>query len=170
MTSILNRCVQTDRLVERPFEVQAQRFDLVQPLRQWLQDHKQAQGRVALTSLAVAEVETDLHCTQIIVSNLIENALKYGDPQQPVHINLQVQAHADGRSGFCLQVSNAPGAAGLPDADKVFSKYYRSAAARRQSGTGLGLYLSLNLAQLIGAQLRYLPTDSLIQFELWLPT
>jgi signal transduction histidine kinase len=170
MKSILNRCVQTDRLVERPFEVQVQRFDLALQLQQWLQDNKQAEGRVALQTLPAAPVETDLQCLQIIASNLIENALKYGDPLQPVQVSLQTQDRTDGRSGLSLRVSNAPGVAGLPDADQVFAKYYRSPAAQRQSGTGLGLFLSHNLAQQIGAELRYQPSDSLIQFELWLPT
>ena len=170
MKSILNRCVQTDRLVERPFEAQAQRFDLARQLQQWVQDNPQAEGRMTLQIAPAAPVETDLQCVQIITSNLIENALKYGDPQQPVGVTLQPQPHADGRSGWSLQVCNAPGAAGLPDADKVFAKYYRSAAAQRQSGTGLGLFLSHNLAQQIGAELRYQPTDTHICLELWLPT
>jgi two-component system, sensor histidine kinase LadS len=170
MKAILNRCVQTDRLVERPFEVQVQHFDLAQQLQQWLQDNKQAEGRIALQALSAAPVVTDLQCTQIIVSNLIENAVKYSDPQQAVQVTLQAQTHADGRSGLSLQVRNAPGVAGRPDPTKVFDKYYRSAAAQRQSGTGLGLFLSHNLAQQIGAELRYLPTDSHICFELWLPT
>jgi len=170
MKSILDRCVQTDQLVERPFQVQAKPFDLAQQLQQWLQDNKQAQGRMALQNLPSAMLNTDLQCTQIIVSNLIENALKYGDPLQAVQVTLQTQTHADGRSGLSLQVCNASGPAGWPDAQKVFAKYYRSAAAQRQSGTGLGLFLSHNLAQQIGAELRYLPTDLHIGFELWLPT
>ena len=170
MKSILNRCVQTDRLIDRPFEVQVQRFDLSQQLQQWLLDNKQAEGRIALKILSAVPVKTDLQCVQIISSNLIENALIYGDPQQAVQVSLQPQIHADGRSGWCLQVCNAPGVAGLPDVDKVFAKYYRSAAAQRQSGTGLGLFLSHNLAQQIGAELRYEPTDTHICFELWLPT
>lgn len=170
MKTILHRCVQTDRLVERPFEVHIQRFDLAQQLQQWVQDNKQAEGRTRLQTLPAAPVETDLQCVQIIASNLIENALKYGDPQQPVTITLQAQSRADGRAGLCLGVCNAPGSAGRPEADKVFVKYYRSAAAQRQSGTGLGLFLSHNLAQYIGADLRYLPTEIHISFELWLPT
>ena len=170
MKTILHRCVQTDRLVERPFEVHIQRFDLALQLQQWVQDNKQAEGRTRLQTLPAAPVETDLQCVQIIASNLIENALKYGDPQQPVTITLQVQPRADGRVGLCLGVSNAPGPAGRPEADKVFAKYYRSAAAQRQSGTGLGLFLSHNLAQHIGADLRYLPSETHICFELWLPT
>ena len=85
-------------------------------------------------------------------------------------ITLKVQPRADGRVGLCLGVCNVPGSAGRPEADKVFAKYYRSAAAQRQSGTGLGLFLSHNLAQHIGADLRYLPSETHICFELWLPT
>ena len=170
MKSILNRCVQTDRWVDRQFEVQRQRFDLAKQLRQWLHDNKQADGRTVLEGLSVASIEADLQCTQIIADNLIENALKYGDPQHSVRLSLLAQTHADGRSGLCLQVCNAPGESGRPDADKVFVKYYRSAAAQRQSGTGLGLFLSHNLARQMDAELRYIPTDTHICFELWLPT
>ena len=170
MKSILNRCVQTDRLVERPFEAQMQRFDLARQLQQWVQDNPQAEQQIALQVVKAAPVDTDLQCVQIIFSNLIENALKYGDQQHAVLVSLEAKPHANGRSGWCLQVCNAPGVAGLPDTEKVFAKYYRSAAAQRQSGTGLGLFLSHNLAQQIGAELRYQPTDTHICFELWLPT
>lgn len=170
MKAILSRCVQTDRLVERPFEMQIQRFDLAQQLKPWVHDHKLAEGRISLNHLDAAPVQSDLQCVQIIVSNLIENALKYSDPQQPVDVTLAIQPDPQGRAGVSLRVSNAIGAAGRPEADKVFVKYYRSAAAQRQSGTGLGLFLSHNLAQQMGAELRYLPTDTHICFELWLPT
>jgi len=172
MKTILNRCVQTDRLVDRPFEVRRQRFDLAAQLQQWVNDNKQAAGRCVLDSVHTAPVDTDLQCVQIIASNLIENALKYGDPKEPVRVSLQAQAqaHGQGSAAWCLKVCNIPGAAGWPDADKVFAKYYRSAAAQSQSGTGLGLFLSHNLAQQLGAELRYQPTDTHICFELWLPT
>lgn len=169
MKSILERCVQTDRLVERPFEVQRQRFDLAQQLQQWLAEHKGAQGRHQLQVSAHAVVESDLQCVQIIAVNLIDNAIKYGDPRQPVQLSLQPQAHTDGRAGWALRVCNAPGPAGWPQAEQVFTKYYRSPAAQRQSGTGLGLFLSHNLALQLGGQLSYRPDTPNICFELWLP-
>ena len=170
MKSILNRSVQTDRLVDRPFEIKAQSFDLSTQIQQWVQDIPQADGRVSCQLVSVAQVQTDLQCMQIIISNLIENALKYGDSQQPVEVALKNQNHADGRHGWCLQVTNAMGAVGRPEAEKVFTKYYRSALAQRQSGTGLGLFLAHNLAQQIGAELRYQPTNTHVCFEVWLPT
>jgi len=169
MQSILDRCVQTDRLVDRPFEVQSQRFDLVLQLQRWVQDNPQAVDRLNLHTPPAAYVFADLQCVQIIVSNLIENALKYGDPLEPVEITLQTQTHTDGSTGLSLSVCNTQGMAGRPDAGKVFAKYYRSAAAQRQSGTGLGLFLSHNLARQIRAELHYRPTTTHICFELWLP-
>ena len=169
MKGILERCVQTDRLVERPFEVQPRAFDLAQQLRQWVQDKQQAEGRIRLQTPATAPVHSDLQCVQIIASNLIENALKYGDTGEPVEVTLSPEVHPDGRAGLRLRVCNVPGLAGHPEADKVFAKYYRSAGAQRHSGTGLGLFLSHNLARQIAAELRYLPNDTQICFELWLP-
>jgi two-component system, sensor histidine kinase LadS len=170
MRSILNRSVQTDRLVDRPFEIKTQHFDLSMQIQQWVHDIPQAEGRAACQLVTAAYVQTDLQCMQIITGNLIENALKYGDLQQPVDVTLHKKCHVDGREGLCLQVSNALGVTGQPDADKVFTKYYRSTLAQRQSGTGLGLFLAHNLAQQIGAELRYQPTPTHICFELWLPT
>jgi signal transduction histidine kinase len=169
MKSILNRCIQTDRLVERSFTVQREAVDLVHALPQWLQNHQQAAERHVLHSPPHAVVESDRQCIEIIASNLIENALKYGDPQQPIEVSLESQTHADGRAGWCLKVYNPPGAAGWPDADKLFAKYYRSPAAQRQSGTGLGLFLSHNLAQQLNAELRYCPTPTQICLALWMP-
>jgi signal transduction histidine kinase len=71
---------------------------------------------------------------------------------------------------LCLQVTNTLGAAGAPDPAKVFSKYYRSRGAQSQSGTGLGLYLSQNLAQLIGARLVYQQDADRVTFLLHLPS
>lgn len=169
MKSILERCIQTDRLVERPFELKRQRFDYAVQLQQWLQDHKTAPDRCLVDVTAPAVVESDLQCVQIITGNLIENALKYGDPKQAVLVALLAQPHGDGRPGWCLRVRNAPGPAGWPLPEQVFSKYYRSPAAQRQSGTGLGLFLSHSLATQLGGVLTYCPDAQHICFELWLP-
>ncbi len=169
MKSILKRCVQTDRLVEHPFTLQRERFDLAEQLPQWLHEQRTWLTPPVLELTAPALLESDRQCVQIIASNLIENALKYGDAQQPVQLALRAQAHADGRAGWSLRVSNSPGSAGWPQAEQVFSKYYRSPAAQRQSGTGLGLFLSHNLALQLGGQLSYRPDNRHIFFELWLP-
>jgi signal transduction histidine kinase len=110
----------------------------------------------------------DLQCLGIVVNNLLENAFKYSGTTQEVRISLNAATHADGRSGCLLSVSNRP-TLGWPDRAKVFTKYYRSSRAQRISGSGLGLYLSHNLAALMQGDLRYEPDHEWVRFNLWLP-
>ena len=167
--AILDRCIQTDRLAEERSQVRRQRFDLALHLQQWLDEWEGALCRIQLQVSANAELESDPHLVQIIVSNLIDNALKYSDPQQQVQLTLQQQVFADGRPGWALRVGNPPGQAGWPQAERLFVKYYRSPGAQRQSGTGLGLFLARSLALQLGGQLDYRPDNGKICFELWLP-
>ena len=80
----------------------------------------------------------------------------------------------DGDEGTALrqlrfQVRNAPGAAGVPDPDKVFSKYYRAAGAQARSGAGLGLFLVRSLAQLCGGDVQHRRDGQQVVFEATLP-
>ena len=75
---------------------------------------------------------------QIVVNNLLENALKYSPKEAPVKIELHNRS-----SIVTLKVTdNGPG---IADADKkkVFEKFHRlgNEATKRAKGTGLGLYL-----------------------------
>ncbi|WP_159079015.1 sensor histidine kinase [Orrella marina] len=107
-----------------------------------------------------------------IVSNLVENALKYGDPDQPVTITVRESTHqrfSRSQTGFELLVSNAVGIAGKPDPANVFRKYYRAESARHLSGTGLGLYLVETFAHLQHGAIEYRPGQTHVEFALWLP-
>jgi signal transduction histidine kinase len=66
-------------------------------------------------------------------------------------------------------VENTVGSAGFPEADKVFDKYYRGAAAQRQSGSGLGLFLVKSLLALMRGKIVYTPLSERVRFEMWLP-
>ena len=67
------------------------------------------------------------------------------------------------------QPSNTPSASGWPDADKVFQKYYRSAGAQRQTGTGLGLYQASRITAQMGGTLSYVPDSTLVRFVWSIP-
>jgi signal transduction histidine kinase len=167
---ILDRCIQTDRMVEREFKLQAETLDLSEQLHHWLQDRYRSNEHISYSIAPGIVLRSDLQCIQIIANNLIDNALKHGDVQSQVHITLVQHASHDHRAGLLLSVINQPGPSGWPDADQLFTKYYRSSHAKRQSGTGLGLYLSYKLAAQLGGELRYRPDSQHIRFELWLPT
>jgi K+-sensing histidine kinase KdpD len=157
-------------MVEREFMVQAETLDLSNQVEHWLQDRNHSNESIVHKIAPGIVLCSDMQCIQIITNNLIDNALKHGDVQSQVQITLIQHASQDHRAGLLLSVINQPGPSGWPDADQLFIKYYRSSHAKRQSGTGLGLYLSYKLAARLGGELRYRPDSQHIRFELWLPT
>jgi len=75
---------------------------------------------------------------QIVVNNLLENALKYSPKETAVKISLQQQTGV----AVLEVIDNGPGIAEV-DKKKVFEKFHRlgNEATKRAKGTGLGLYL-----------------------------
>ena len=113
---------------------------------------------------------TDKQLLFIVISNLLENACKYAATDTPIMVRLRsMPTQTSSQSVLQLEVSNSPGVAGWPEADKVFQKYYRSPHARRQAGTGLGLFLVRSLMHVLGGRIDYAPNDSAIRFVVQLP-
>lgn len=81
---------------------------------------------------------------QLLISNLVENALKYSPKDAPIGLGLV-------RKGSHVVLSVADRGPGIPDDEKkkIFRKFYRSGQeeTRRTKGTGLGLYLCLKIAE-----------------------
>ena len=67
-------------------------------------------------------------------------------------------------------MANEPGAAGFPDPEKVFGKYYRSAGAHGQSGSGLGLFVCKRLMDKLGGRVELASDSVLVRFRLELPS
>ena len=101
----------------------------------------------------------------VILNNLLENALRYSPRDTPVSVSLSRETHPQGALQR-ISVSNRPAAGPLPDAGRIFQKYYRGEAAQRSSGSGLGLYLSRLLARRLGGDLSYGCDGQFISFTL----
>jgi signal transduction histidine kinase len=91
-----------------------------------------------------ADVKGDPLLLQMMINNLLENAIKYSAKESPVSASLKKY-----RSGIELQVNDE--GPGIPDPEKkkIFSKFYRigNEATRKTQGTGLGLYLCRKIAR-----------------------
>jgi len=170
MKSVLDRCVQISRLDDHQFKLNCETVNLASQVGTWLQDFESEFGFLSARNPMDPDIvlSCDLQCLGIVVNNLLENAFKYSGPSQEVRIFLSAANHVDGRSGCLLSVSNRP-TLGWPDREKIFTKYYRSSGAQRISGSGLGLYLSHNLAALMHGDLHYEPDEEWVRFSLWLP-
>ncbi|HEY4208635.1 MAG TPA: ATP-binding protein, partial [Puia sp.] len=80
---------------------------------------------------------------QMLVSNLVENAIKYSPRERAITITLKKE------KGH-IQLAVKDEGAGIPDDEKkkVFDKFYRTGQEKTRStqGTGLGLYLCRKIA------------------------
>ena len=80
---------------------------------------------------------------QMLVNNLIDNALKYGGKDLPISISLSEESNK-----ITLQVKDQGKGIAVEERDKIFTKFYRlgNAATKAAKGTGLGLYLVKKVA------------------------
>lgn len=169
MNRVIERCVHAGQLSDHRLQPHKEWLDAAELTQTVLASSRQPE-RVRLdVPPDVCLVQADAQMLSIVLSNVLENAYKYSAPETPVVLRLTAANGPQNQTGWRWQVDNEVGAAGLPDADKLFVKYYRSPLARRQSGSGLGLFLVKALVTLMQGQVVYAPADDRVRFEVWLP-
>jgi signal transduction histidine kinase len=115
----------------------------------------------------LSAVEGDEGKIHQIVSNLVDNALKYSPEDAPVSI--AGMAEGDG-----VTISVTDFGPGIPAdvQDKVFDRFYQvdQSATRKVGGAGLGLYICKSLATAFGGRLWLERSDETgSTFSLWIP-
>ena len=170
MREVIDRCIEIDKLEEGNEKIELQTVDLVPFIHECLREGGHAEDNSQLALALGLSVRTDAQFLKIMLMNLLDNARRYGDPLVPMEISAERAPNAQGQNGVAITVSNRPGKAHWPDAQRIFTKYYRSKGAESLPGTGLGLYLVRTVAQRLGGGCRYIPDDKHIRFELWLPS
>lgn len=115
-------------------------------------------------------IHGDQQSIQMLVSNLVDNALKYSPPEGKVKVILK-------RLGAELKLSVVDQGLGIPESErkKVFEKFYRigNEETRKHRGTGLGLYIVAKIAELHHARLRIennIPTGTIVEVIWMVPS
>jgi signal transduction histidine kinase len=168
--NVLDQCMSADRLSDGKITIEKQNIDLLELINDLTEQSPDQAHRFKIDFSANTQaLHTDYQCLRIVLNNLINNALRYSDASQPIHITVEAQSNDAGISGTAITVSNKPGIASWPEADMVFHKYYRSTGAKTISGTGLGLFLVRSICTLLGGTCTYEPDDTHVKFKVWLP-
>ena len=83
------------------------------------------------------EISMDVEQVQRIFDNLLENSIKYAGTK-PVEINVSVREESNS-----VVLEWKDNGSGVPEEklDKIFDRFYRCDEARRQKGSGVGLYV-----------------------------
>jgi signal transduction histidine kinase len=170
MNNVIERCLQVGQLDDGAMQVNWQPVRLGELARNVVASCSAA-SRVQLALAPGADpsevpcVVSDPHLLEIVLRNLLDNALKYSPEGSVVTLALSDA----GRGQVALAVGNDVGLAGKPDPEKVFSKYYRHGQAKRWTGSGLGLYLVHGLVGNLGGKMIYHDLGARVGFQVSLP-
>jgi signal transduction histidine kinase len=96
------------------------------------------------------EVELDPDLMRQVLTNLIDNAIKYGNENESIKIN-------GCRQNGAVKVSVINKGEGIPEEDigRIFERFYRveSSRSRKTGGTGLGLSIVKSIIKLHGGEI-----------------
>jgi len=89
------------------------------------------------------EIAGDQLLLQLMISNLVENAVKYSTKEKPITCRLHKSV-----TGIILNIIDEGIGIADTEKNKIFEKFYRTGneATRKTQGTGLGLYLCRKIA------------------------
>jgi two-component system sensor histidine kinase CiaH len=110
-------------------------------------------------------IEGEEFLLQLLVNNLLDNALKYSPKNKPVIIELNKLHH-----NIFLKIIDEGSGVSDDEKKKVFGKFYRSGdeEIRKTKGTGLGLYLCKRIAASHKAKIKItgnIPAGSIFTVE-----
>ncbi len=163
MDNIVERCLQSEKLFDNQISIAKTPCALLNIINN-LCYQSNAQERFIIDAKISPTIVTDEQLLHTVLSNLIDNAMKYSSAQSSIHIVVETD-----NSGVSIAIQNLISVASCPDSEKVFQKYYRHKTAYRKTGSGLGLYLVKTISQLIGGDVFFNHDNTSVTFKLWLP-
>jgi two-component system heavy metal sensor histidine kinase CusS len=169
LTSIAENLLLLARADAGRLELHKERFDLSEVLKGMCEDASamaEAQGHEVESDLPdELPVIADRRAISLIVQNLLENAIKYNEPEGCICISARA---VDGQAQVSVRNNGEP----IPPerAPHIFERFYRGRSDARIPGQGLGLNIACELAKAHGGGIELMRSDrEWTEFRLWLP-
>ncbi len=139
LDNLCNNLLLSSQLESKAYRMIQERLNYSALVEEVLLEFKQRYPNVPITESLEKDyiVFADDFLLRMVIHNLLDNAVKYGD-KQPIELRL-----SDDGKNCLLSVIDAGAGIANEEKDKIFQKFYRvgNDATRAAKGTGLGLYL-----------------------------
>lgn len=179
MENLLQNCMQMEHVDQKSLNLRMNQCDVLTLVNE-ICIQKNYSNNIVLhidPSLLSYSIKTDQFLLKSIISNLIDNAIKYSSSESKIDILLKQSIRSittgvrivNTVPGVLISIENIPGSSGFPDPKKIFTKFYRAPETHSKIGSGLGLYLVKSMSKKINADITYVPSTTVVKFELWLP-
>ena len=146
LDDLVARLLDLSRLEEGKFQLWRERVELLGLVRATARRMEPLlEGHPVQVSGASAVVEADRVAVDRIVENLLSNAVKFAPSATPVEVTIE-------RDDEDVRISVRDHGSGVPEEDReaVFERYFRSTGNALAPGTGIGLAVVRQLAELHG--------------------
>ncbi len=153
LNTLTNNILVSSQLEAGAYEIGEQWIDVSELIQTTVQEYvnRFPQRNIQSYIQPDIEVKAEAALLQLLISNLLDNAIKYSAKEKTVEVNLRKENEA-------VVLSIADEGIGIPDAEKkkVFDKFYRvgSEETRTTKGTGLGLFISKQIVRSLGGNIR----------------
>ncbi|MFN3391974.1 MAG: sensor histidine kinase [Meiothermus ruber] len=155
MEDLTERLLATSRLAQGMGQIKPERHDLNQAVSRCLARQQQTLAARGATlhlepSPTPLPVELDPEAFSLVLSNLLDNAVKYSpQPEKPIWVRL----HSRGGQAL-LEVEDRGVGLSKGQLQQIFEPFYRvgDEQTRRTRGLGLGLYLVKSITELMGGR------------------
>lgn len=124
---------------------------------------------------ALPPIWVDRNSFEQVITNLLDNAVKFTQQGDRIRISAEKAVHSDGRSGILIKVTDT--GPGIPSEDLpfVWERFYKGDKSRKRSrtgddsGTGLGLVIVKSLVEAHSGYVDVKSDDRETTFMVWLP-
>jgi PAS domain S-box-containing protein len=152
MSAMINGFLNISRLESGKILIEKSDFDIEELVREITEEQELSvtSHYISLTECTPITVYADRDKINSVISNLINNAVKYSAKDTAISISCTVN-----KNEVTISVRDEGIGIKPTDADKIFDRYYRveSNNTRHISGFGIGLYLSAEIIQHHGGRI-----------------
>ncbi len=165
---LVEQILTASRLEQQHIDLNRSRFELNEAVMELIEIQRNRQAiPIAFTPVNALHVRTDRFLLHTAINNLLENALKFTDPQRGVIVTIT-------QHELYIAIRIKDFGKGIPAEDQrlLFKKFTRleNEETRTTKGTGLGLYIAYQSTKAIGGIVKLVnPGESGAVFEIQIP-